>query len=157
MKYLVTLMFCLLMALPARSQNTLKEQERVQAVINEYGDTVIQMSLSDAKLILKVVLEKEINDSLLSVYTVVDSLNKNKISLLVNKIEALQLEKQNLTEMVSNLNAVLKNKDAETQILNDIIKKQKKEIRKQKIIKIVALVGDVVLPVATLLTVIFLK
>ena len=157
MKYLVTLMFCLLMALPARSQNTLKEQERVQAVINEYGDTVIQMSLSDAKLILKVVLEKEINDSLLSVYTVVDSLNKNKISLLVNKIEALQLEKQNLTEMVSNLNAIIKNKDAETQILNDIIKKQKKEIRKQKIIKIVALVGDVVLPVATLLTVIFLK
>ena len=157
MKYLVTLMFCLLMALPARSQNTLKEQERVQAVINEYGDTVIQMSLSDAKLILKVVLEKEINDSLLSVYTVVDSLNKNKISLLVNKIEALQLEKQNLTEMVSNLNAIIKNKDAETQILNDIIKKQKKEIRKQKIIKIVALVGDVVLPVATLVTVIFLK
>ena len=157
MKYLVTLMFCLLMALTARSQNTLKEQERVQAVINEYGDTVIQMSLSDAKLILKVVLEKEINDSLLSVYTVVDSLNKNKISLLVNKIEALQLEKQNLTEMVSNLNAIIKNKDAETQILNDIIKKQKKEIRKQKIIKIVALVGDVVLPVATLVTVIFLK
>jgi len=157
MKYLVTLMFCLLMALPARSQNTLKEQERVQAVINEYGDTVIQMSLSDAKLILKVVLEKEINDSLLSVYTVVDSLNKNKISLLVNKIEALQVEKHNLTEMVNNLNSVIKNKEAETKILNDIIKKQKKEIRKQKIIKIVALVGDVVLPVATLLTVIFLK
>jgi uncharacterized protein (UPF0335 family) len=145
------------MALPARSQNTLKEQERVQAVINEYGDTVIQMSLSDAKLILKVVLEKEINDSLLNIYTVVDSLNKNKISLLVNKIEALQVEKHNLTEMVNNLNSVIKNKEAETKILNDIIKKQKKEIRKQKIIKIVALVGDVVLPVATLLTVIFLK
>ena len=143
--------------MPARSQNTLKEQERVQAVINEYGDTVIQMSLSDAKLILKVVLEKEINDSLLNIYTVVDSLNKNKISLLVNKIEALQVEKHNLTEMVNNLNSVIKNKEAETKILNDIIKKQKKEIRKQKIIKIVALVGDVVLPVATLLTVIFLK
>jgi hypothetical protein len=145
------------MALPARSQNTLKEQERVQAVINEYGDTVIQMSLSDAKLILKVVLEKEINDSLLNIYTVVDSLNKNKISLLFDKVESLQVEKRNLTEMVSNLNAIIKNKEAETQILNDTIKKQKKEIRKQKIIKVVALVGDVVLPVATLVTVIFLK
>jgi hypothetical protein len=145
------------MALPARSQNTLKEQERVQAVINEYGDTVIQMSLSDAKLILKVVLEKEINDSLLNIYTVVDSLNKNKISLLFDKVESLQVEKRNLTEMISKLNAIIKNKEAETKILNDTIKKQKKEIRKQKIIKVVALVGDVALPVATLLTVIFLK
>ena len=143
--------------MPARSQNTLKEQERVQAVINEYGDTVIQMSLSDAKLILKVVLEKEINDSLLNIYTVVDSLNKNKISLLFDKVESLQVEKRNLTEMISKLNAIIKNKEAETKILNDTIKKQKKEIRKQKIIKVVALVGDVALPVATLLTVIFLK
>lgn len=143
--------------MPARSQTTLKEQERVQAVINEYGDTVIQMSLSDAKLILKVVLEKEINDSLLNVYTVVDSLNKNKIYLLTQKIETLQLEKQNLNEMVANLNAIIKNKETETQILNETIKQQKKEIRKQKIIKIVALVGDVVLPVATLLTVMFAK
>lgn len=143
--------------MPARSQNILKEQERVQAVINEYGDTVIQMSLSDAKLILKVVLEKEINDSLLNVYTVVDSLNKNKIYLLVQKVEALQLEKQNLKEMVANLNTIIKNKETETQILNETIKQQKKEIRKQKIIKIVALVGDVVLPVATLLTVMFAK
>ena len=157
MRYLVMLMFCLLMALPARSQNILKEQERVQAVINEYGDTVIQMSLLDAKLILKVVLEKEVNDSLLDVYTVVDSLNKNKISLLFQKIEVFQIEKQNLNEMVVNLNAIIKNKETETQILNETIKKQKKEIRKQKIIKIVALVGDVVLPVTTLLTVMFVK
>ena len=157
MRYLVMLMFCLLMALPARSQNILKEQERVQAVINEYGDTVIQMSLLDAKLILKVVLEKEVNDSLLDVYTVVDSLNKNKISLLFQKIEVFQIEKQNLNEMVVNLNAIIENKETETQILNETIKKQKKEIRKQKIIKIVALVGDVVLPVTTLLTVMFVK
>jgi len=143
--------------LPARSQNILKEQERVQAVINEYGDTVIQMSLLDAKLILKVVLEKEVNDSLLDVYTVVDSLNKNKISLLFQKIEVFQIEKQNLNEMVVNLNAIIENKETETQILNETIKKQKKEIRKQKIIKIVALVGDVVLPVTTLLTVMFVK
>ena len=143
--------------MPARSQNILKEQERVQAVINEYGDTVIQMSLLDAKLILKVVLEKEVNDSLLDVYTVVDSLNKNKISLLFQKIEVFQIEKQNLNEMVVNLNAIIKNKETETQILNETIKKQKKEIRKQKIIKIVALVGDVVLPVTTLLTVMFVK
>jgi hypothetical protein len=135
----------------------LKEQERVQAVINEYGDTVIQMSLLDAKLILKVVLEKEVNDSLLDVYTVVDSLNKNKISLLFQKIEVFQIEKQNLNEMVVNLNAIIENKETETQILNETIKKQKKEIRKQKIIKIVALVGDVVLPVTTLLTVMFVK
>lgn len=143
--------------MPARSQNILKEQERVQAVINEYGDTVIQMSLLDAKLILKVVLEKEVNDSLLDVYTVVDSLNKNKISLLFQKIEVFQIEKQNLNEMVVNLNAIIENKETETQILNETIKKQKKEIRKQKIIKIVALVGDVVLPVTTFLTVMFVK
>jgi hypothetical protein len=145
------------MVLPARSQNTLKKQERVQAVINEYGDTVIQMSLSDSKLILKVLLEKEINDSLLNIYTVVDSLNKNKISLLFDKVELLQVEKRNLTEIISNLNAIIKNKEAEIQILNDTIKKQKKEIRKQKIIKAVALIGDVALPVATLFVGISIK
>ena len=100
------------MALPARSQNISKEQ-RVQSVINEYGDTVIQMSLSDAKTILKSLLEKEINDSLLDVYTVVDSLNKNKITLLVDKIEILQIEKNNLTEIVNNLNSIIDNLKSE--------------------------------------------
>ena len=72
-------------------------------------------------------------------------------------IVCFQIEKQNLNEMVVNLNAIIENKETETQILNETIKKQKKEIRKQKIIKIVALVGDVVLPVTTLLTVMFVK
>ena len=150
------LMFCLLMALPARSQNISKEQ-RVQSVINEYGDTVIQMSLSDAKTILKSLLEKEINDSLLDVYTVVDSLNKNKITLLVDKIEILQNEKNNLTEIVNNLNSIIDNLKSENEILSDVIKKQKKELRKQKIIKMIALIGDVALPVATLLVGISIK
>jgi hypothetical protein len=91
------------------------------------------------------------------IYTVVDSLNKNKISLLFDKVELLQVEKRNLTEIISNLNAIIKNKEAEIQILNDTIKKQKKEIRKQKIIKAVALIGDVALPVATLFVGISIK
>ena len=144
------------MALPARSQNISKEQ-RVQSVINEYGDTVIQMSLSDAKTILKSLLEKEINDSLLDVYTVVDSLNKNKITLLVDKIEILQNEKNNLTEIVNNLNSIIDNLKSENEILSDVIKKQTKELRKQKIIKMIALIGDVALPVATLLVGISIK
>ena len=156
MRDLIMLMFCLLMALPARSQNISKEQ-RVQSVINEYGDTVIQMSLSDAKTILKSLLEKEINDSLLDVYTVVDSLNKNKITLLVDKIEILQNEKNNLTEIVNNLNSIIDNLKSENEILSDVIKKQKKELRKQKIIKMIALIGDVALPVATLLVGISIK
>jgi FtsZ-binding cell division protein ZapB len=115
------------------------------------------MSLSDAKTILKSLLEKEINDSLLDVYTVVDSLNKNKITLLVDKIEILQNEKNNLTEIVNNLNSIIDNLKSENEILSDVIKKQKKELRKQKIIKMIAPIGDVALPVATLLVGISIK
>ena len=157
MKYLIMLALCLLMVLPTHSQNISKEQQRVQAVINEYGDTVIQMNLSDAKIILKSVLEKEINDTLLDAYTVIDSLNKNKITLLFDKIQTLQIEKKNLTEMLANLNNIINNLKSETNMLNSVVKQQKKEIKKQKIIKTFALIGDVALPVATLLVIILAK
>lgn len=135
----------------------MKEQEKIQSVINQHGDTLIQMSLADAKFILKVVLEKEVNDSLLNTYTTIDSLTKNKVILLTEKVEVLEIEKQNLKDIVVNLNSIITNKETESQILNDVIKKQKTEIRKQKIIKIVALVGDVVLPVTVFLAVMFAK
>jgi len=119
------------------------------------NDTFIQMKLNDAKVVLRYILDAEIADSLIKVYTLRDSINSNIIALQVNNIHDLQAKCANRDEKVTNLNTLLNNKDIEIADLNNIIKKQKKEIRKQKIIKTLALVGDVVLPVATLLIVIF--
>ena len=127
---------------------------KVQCVVVN-NDTLIQMKLSDAKIVLGYILDGEIADSIVNVYKVRDSINTDIISMQLNQIQALQTKCANRDEKIKNLDTLLKNKDVEVADLNATIKQQKKEIRKQKIIKTLALVGDVVLPVATLLVVIF--
>ena len=138
------------MVLPSHSQNILKEP-RVQTVINQKGDTLIQLKLSDAKLILAEVLDKEVADSLVNVYMFRDSLNKTTIELQVKEIRALQQKGFNYNQQVANLEKIVGNKDEELEKLNVIIKFQKKEIRKQKTYKILGFTAAVVLPILVLL------
>lgn len=137
-------------------QTTSKNIKTVQFVkIN--GDTLIQMSLEDAKVILNGVLKSEVTDSLLKVYEDRDSLNGSTISLQLSEINLLKNKLKNQDEIINNYEEIVKLKEGEIEISKHIIEKQKKEIRKQKVIKTIALIGDVALPVATVFIILGMK
>ena len=139
----------MLMALPAISQTT--SNEIIKSVVNKDGDTLVIMSLSDAKLILSDLLEYEITDSLLNVYVERDSLNSEKIILKDTIIEKLELQNKNKDEIIKNLNTIVSNKIKEIGYKDLTIEEQKKEIKKQKNLKRVGFIGAVVLPILTLI------
>ncbi len=134
------------------SQPTSTDIGRVQAVeIN--GDTLIQMHLLDAKVVLKGVLDGEVADSLLTIFMVRDSINNSIIQMQVSQIKLLQEKSKNQAKLADNLNLILYNKDLEVNRLNAIINEQKKQLRKERFIKKLALIGNVVLPVIVLILV----
>lgn len=137
------------MVLPAISQTTSKGT--IESVVNKDGDTLVIMSLSDAKLILSDLLEYEITDSLLNVYVERDSLNSEKIILKDSIIEKLNLQNKNKDEIIKNLNDIVINKIKEIEYKNLTIEDQKKEIKKQRNLKRLGFVGSVVLPILTLI------
>lgn len=138
------------MSLPTLSQSISIKETRVKAVVIE-GDTLIQFKLSDAKLILIDVLEKEKLDSLVEYYQVNDSLKDITVGLQYSMIRDLQSKCDTQLKVVDNLNVIILNKDKEISLLNDTIKKQKKEIRKQKTLKIIGFTAAVVLPIIVLI------
>lgn len=108
------------------------------------------MSLSDARLVLGDLIEKQVADSMLSLYEFRDSISQNTIQIQLKQINLLKEKVVNCETIVANLNEMLANKDKEILLLNETIKKQKREIRKQKILKIIGFTSAVVLPVITL-------
>lgn len=139
----------MLMTLSAISQTT--SNGTIDIVVNKDGDTLVIMSLSDAKLILSDLLEYEITDSLLNVYIERDSLNSEKIILKDSIIEKLNLQNKNKDEIIKNLNDIVTNKIKEIEYKDLTIEEQKKEIKKQKNLKKLGYVGSVVLPILTLI------
>lgn len=137
------------MVLPAISQTT--SNGTIESVVNKDGDTLVIMSLSDAKLILSDLLEYEITDSLLNVYVERDSLNSEKIILKDSIIEKLELQNKNKDEIIKNLNDIITNKIKEIEYKDLTIEDQKKEIKKQRNLKRLGLVGSVVLPILILI------
>lgn len=127
---------------------------RVITTINTKGDTLISFYLKDAKTILKDVLDKPIIDSLLKEYQNRDSIQTKTITLYLKDIKLLTLKSENQEKQIADLYDIIINKDKEIAIDETIIKKQKKEIRKQKILKVVFMITTVVLPVLTLLAII---
>ena len=132
------------------SQPTLTNQ-RVQTLVNSNGDTLIQMNLVDAKIILNDLLDKEIADSLIDVYVKRDSVFKSTISFQVTEIKLLQQKSQNQELQAFNLTRIVDNKDQEISLLNETIKKQKKEIVKQKVLKVIGFAAAVILPITTVI------
>ena len=108
------------MALQTHSQTTLTP--RVQTLVNAKGDTLIQMSLADAKIVLADVLQKQVADSIIAEYEKSDSLQTVTINLKNAELKALQEKFTNSEAMVKNLNTILSNKDTEVETLNGIIK-----------------------------------
>ena len=149
MKYLISLIVCMLMMLPAQSKTISKGE--VKTLINKKGDTLVMMNLQDARIILNDLLEYEIVDSLLSVYKEKDSLNTNTIILQKDIIVKLTQKSTNQDIQISNFESILTNKDKELFLKEDILKQQKKEIRKQKFLKIIGFTGSIILPILTLL------
>ena len=137
------------MMLPVQSQIISKGE--VKTIINESGDTLVMMNLEDARVILSDLLEYEIVDSLLSVYKERDTLNTNTIILQKDIIVKLTQKSENQSVQISNFQSILDNKNQELLFKEDIIKQQKKEIRKQKLLKILGFTGSVILPIITLL------
>ena len=138
------------MALQSHSQTTLIE-ERVTSFINEKGDTMIVMSYEDAKTLLRDVLYYEYVDSLYLEYKERDSLNTNAIVMQKNILDVYAQKITNIKVMNENLNSVITNKDSELTLKDDIIKQQKKEIRKQKRLKIIGFIGSIVLPIVVII------
>lgn len=133
------------------SQTTLTKNQRVQTLVTKEGDTLVQFHLKDAKIILADLLDKEIVDSLLVVYEERDALSDELISIKTEQIKLFQQKSVNYELQIENLNKIIKNKDAEIGLANDEIKKQKKEITKQKRLKVLGFIGSVALPIITLL------
>lgn len=124
---------------------------RVQTLINTKGDTVLQMSLADGKIILNEVLGKVYADSIIKVYELSETLTKKTITLQSAEINLLKEKFNNEKLIVENLNQIFLNKDKEIVDLTDIIKYQKKEIRKQKILKVTGFISAVILPITVLI------
>ena len=152
MKYLILLAVWIVMILPITSQ-TISRGE-VKEIINNNGDTLILMNLEDAKIVLSDLLEYEIVDSLLTVYKDKDTLNTNTIALQKDIIIKLTQKSLNTQNIIDNFEYILQNKDIELQVKNLIIDNQKKEIKKEKRLKILGFIGSIVLPILTLIALI---
>ena len=137
------------MVLPTISQTISKGE--IKTTVNDKGDTLVVMNLEDAKFILSDLLQYEVTDSLLNIYVERDSLNREIITLKDGIIEKLNLQNSNCKEIVTNLEKIISNNDIAITLKDDTIKQQKKEIRKQKFLKILGLAGSVILPIVTLL------
>lgn len=111
------------------------------------------MKLADAKIILAEILDKEVVDSLVNVYMERDAINSSTIQLQVKEIKAYQTKSINQEQQIINLEKIMANKDLELSILNEKIKEQKKEIRKQKTYKVLGFISAVILPILVLLTI----
>ncbi len=140
------------MILPIHSQ-TISRGE-IQEIVNSNGDTLVIMHLEDARIILNDLLEYEIADSLLTVYKEKDSLNANTISLQKDVIFKLVEKSENQQYQIENFQEVLDNKNEELGFKEDTINQQKKEIRKQKLLKLAGFTTSIILPILTLLAMI---
>ena len=136
--------------MPLNSQITLKKGQ-VKTFVSDNGDTLITMRIEDAKLILIDILNYQIADSIISQYEAKDKESLKIITLQKNVIDKLYKQIANDELRIGALEAVIKNKNEEIAFKDDVIKKQKKEIRKQKTLKILGFSGAIILPVVTAL------
>lgn len=140
------------MKLQANSQTTLTRESRVNTFVNQDGDTLVQMCYKDARTLLKDVLEYQYTDSLLDTYKDRDTLNTKTITLQKETIVKLSIKENNYENIIDNLKDINENKSDEINLQLDIIKQQKKEIRKQKFYKSVSIIVAITLPILMLLT-----
>ena len=133
------------------SQTTSTEKQRVQVLVNKVGDTLVQTTLPDTKIILADLLDKENCDSLVFRYDRLNTLNKKTITLQNNIIITLE-NKYNDEHLIStNCETMVGNKTKEIELLNDTIKQQNTKIIKLKLFKIIGIPAIIAVPILTTL------
>lgn len=135
--------------MPLNSQITLKKGQ-VKTFVSDTGDTLIAMRLEDAKIVLTDLLNYQLADSIIKEYELKDKESSKVILLQKDVISRLSNQLLNDETRITNLEGVVKNKDEEILIKDNTIKNQKKEIRKQKLLKIVGFSGAIILVTALL-------
>jgi hypothetical protein len=134
---------------PLHSQTISKGE--IKEIVNSNGDTLVIMNLEDAREILSDLLDYEIVDSLLLSYKKNDSIQEDLIILQKITIKKLQKKNYNQHLIITNLDSLVSNKNREIEINTEVIKIQKKEIKKQKFLKVVGFIGSILLPIITLI------
>jgi hypothetical protein len=116
--------------------------------ITKNGDTMLIMQIDDARFILSELMDKVYVDSLLSEYKLKDEQSTNLITIMKSQVDVYQQKSDNKDLQIVALNNLITNKDEEILIKNTVIKKQKKEIRKQVAVKKIAISAAIILPLA---------
>lgn len=138
------------MMLQAQSQ-TLSKNQRIKTIVTEQGDTLLQMKISDAKKLLSILLEKEVNDDLLATYIKRDSLNQELVTVKDEKIKNLQTDRDVLNAIIDNLNQTITNNEEKVKQLQAKVIEQEKDLKKERFLKKVGFIGCILLPVLTIL------
>lgn len=138
------------MMLQAQSQ-TLSKNQRIKTIVTEQGDTLLQMKISDAKKLLSILLEKEVNDDLLATYIKRDSLNQELVTVKDEKIKNLQTDRDVLNAIIDNLNQTITNNEGKVKQLQAKVIEQEKDLKKERFLKKVGFIGCILLPVLTIL------
>lgn len=136
------------MALQGNSQNT--SNKDVQKLVNN-TDTVIQISIEDSRdIILQDLLDYKLVEP---AYRRSIILNKTYSIILKDQMEVidkLKTKNFNNESKIHNLELVIEGDSIINSNNQETIKKQKKEIRKQKFLKVVGLTAAVALPILVL-------
>jgi hypothetical protein len=129
------------------NSQTTSTNDRIKVVVNQQGDTLVQMGYEDARTLLSSVLHGDYADSMLVVYSERDSLNRETITFQKEALLKLTKENENIQKIVDNLNQVIVNKTTESTLKDETIGEQKSEIKKQKTLKIIGFTTSVIVPI----------
>ena len=148
-KYLIFLIF-LFPCISYSQYSNIRKEPNVQ-IMTIKGDTIFGITKEQAKKALIYFKQKEVCDSTVAEYIQLDGLRSGTIMLQKDKIQTLETKFNNDELRIVNLETVVKNKDTELGLLNDIIKKQSREILKQKVFKIAGFSLALAIPITFLL------
>lgn len=130
------------------SQNTF---ERDVKVLTENNDSLIQIYLDDARdIILRDLKDYKILDSLYKKSTIQNKVYLKVLREQMKVVDDLKTKNFNNETKIHNLEMVIKGDSIMNSNNQETIKKQSREIRKQKFLKVVGFVAAVALPVAIL-------
>lgn len=146
--------FILILFIFIGSLFTLNAQDKkpVSVFVNEKGDTLIQFNnLSDAKLVLGDLLDKEVMEKLLNKYENKDQIKTAIIILQTKEIRNLQKENENNKLILTNYKLIELNNGKEIEQLKKDIKNKDKKIRNLKIFNRIGYSLAIALPIITLI------
>ena len=144
-KILIFLIF-LFISVGGRAQ--IIEKGETKTAVNAQGDTLLVMNLSDARTILADLLDKQIVDSVLTEYEKRDSVKDEIIAVYKTQVEQLQNKIKIQELQIQTLTTLNHNKNTEITMLDRTIIEQKKEIKRQKRFKVVAIMTAIATPIA---------